>query len=193
MHALILAPLRNGAGVLTFLLHPTQGRMEGISKTVLVVGSMASAMLLASMAAVLTAVLGFGKPRTVTLVGAGDIAGCDSRPTAKRQGCWAKYLEPFSPSATTSTPTAPARSSATATIPHGASTRSARGPRSATKTITPPGRSPTSITSDGVLGSPVEATTPTIEGPGTSWPSTATARRSVGVTGHHRAHRSGAR
>ena len=48
-------------------------------KTVLVVGSMASAMLLACMAAALTAVPGVGQPRTATLVGAGDIAGCDFR------------------------------------------------------------------------------------------------------------------
>jgi hypothetical protein len=63
--------------------------MEGMSKTVLGVGSMVSAMLLASMAAVLTAVPGVGQPRTVTLVGAGDIAGCDfkaDRKTAKLVG-----------------------------------------------------------------------------------------------------------
>src|SRR5215216_5636838 len=41
--------------------------MEGMNKTVLVIGSMVSAMVLACMATVLTA----------TLVGAGDIAGCD--------------------------------------------------------------------------------------------------------------------
>jgi hypothetical protein len=48
-------------------------------KSVLVVGSMVSAMLLACMAAALTAVPGVGQPRTATLVGAGDIAGCDYR------------------------------------------------------------------------------------------------------------------
>ena len=49
-----------------------------MSKTILVVGAMASAMVLASMAAiVLTAKPGGGKPQMVTLVGAGDIAGCD--------------------------------------------------------------------------------------------------------------------
>jgi hypothetical protein len=51
--------------------------MEGMSKTLLVVGAMASALLLASMAALLTAVEGVGKPQTVTLVGAGDIGRCD--------------------------------------------------------------------------------------------------------------------
>src|SRR5215218_274002 len=52
--------------------------MEGMSKTILVVGAMASAMMLACMAAVLmTAVPGASKARTVTLIGAGDIAGCD--------------------------------------------------------------------------------------------------------------------
>jgi hypothetical protein len=49
-----------------------------MSKTVLVVGSLASAMVLALMAAiVLTAKPAGGKPQMVTLVGAGDIAGCD--------------------------------------------------------------------------------------------------------------------
>ncbi len=52
-------------------------------KSVLVVGAMAAAMLLACIAAVLTAVPGGGKPRTVTLVGAGDIARCDDRSDRK--------------------------------------------------------------------------------------------------------------
>jgi acid phosphatase type 7 len=63
--------------------------MEGMSKTVVVIGSIASALLLAFMATVLTAVEGGGKPRTVTLVGAGDIAGCDfkhDRKTARLVG-----------------------------------------------------------------------------------------------------------
>jgi acid phosphatase type 7 len=47
--------------------------MEGMSKTVLVVG----AMVLTCVAVVLTAVPGASKSPTVTLVGAGDIAGCD--------------------------------------------------------------------------------------------------------------------
>src|SRR5215210_8281602 len=64
--------------------------MEGMSKTVfVVVGSMASAMLLTCVAAVLTAVPGASKTPTVTLVGAGDIAGCDfkhDRKTARLVG-----------------------------------------------------------------------------------------------------------
>src|ERR687894_1590370 len=66
--------------------------MEGMSKSVFVVGAMASAMLVASMAALLTAGPGVGQtgqPRTVTLVGAGDIAGCDfkaDRKTARLVG-----------------------------------------------------------------------------------------------------------
>ncbi len=49
-----------------------------MSKTVFIVaGSMASAMLLTCVAVVLTAVPGASKTPTVTLVGAGDIAGCD--------------------------------------------------------------------------------------------------------------------
>src|SRR5215203_1968211 len=56
--------------------------MEGMSKTV-VIGSMASAMLLASIAALLTAVEGASKPQTVTLVGAGDIGRCDDRSDRK--------------------------------------------------------------------------------------------------------------
>jgi hypothetical protein len=57
--------------------------MEGMSKTVFVVGAMASAMLRASMAALLTAVEGVGQPQTVTLVGAGDIGRCDDRSDTK--------------------------------------------------------------------------------------------------------------
>jgi hypothetical protein len=63
--------------------------MEGMSKIVLVVGAMASAMVLASMAALLTASPSGGKARTVTLVGAGDIAGCNfkaDRKTARLVG-----------------------------------------------------------------------------------------------------------
>jgi hypothetical protein len=54
-----------------------------MSKTVPVVGSMASAMLLACMVAVLTAVPGTSKTQTVTLVGAGDIAECSPDNNAK--------------------------------------------------------------------------------------------------------------
>ncbi len=63
-----------------------------MSKIVLAVGAMVSAMVLAGMAALLTAVPGVGQtgqPRTVTLVGAGDIAGCDfkaDRKTARLVG-----------------------------------------------------------------------------------------------------------
>jgi len=57
--------------------------MKGMSKTVLVVGSMASAMLLACMVAVLTAVPGASQTQTVTLVGAGDIAECSPDNNAK--------------------------------------------------------------------------------------------------------------
>jgi acid phosphatase type 7 len=53
------------------------------SKIVLAVGAMAAAMLVACMAALLTAVPTTGKPRTVTLVGAGDIAGCDFKTDTK--------------------------------------------------------------------------------------------------------------
>jgi acid phosphatase type 7 len=63
--------------------------MEGMSKTVLVGGSMAAAMVLACMAALLMATPGVGQTRTVTLVGAGDIAGCDfkqDRKTARLLG-----------------------------------------------------------------------------------------------------------
>jgi hypothetical protein len=57
--------------------------MKGMSKSVLVVGSMVSAMLLACMVAVLTAVPGVGKTQTVTLIGAGDIAECSPDNNAK--------------------------------------------------------------------------------------------------------------
>src|SRR5918999_4028206 len=50
--------------------------MKGMRKAVLVVVAMASAMVLACMLAVLTAVPGASQTQTVTLVGAGDIAEC---------------------------------------------------------------------------------------------------------------------
>src|SRR5215217_2567589 len=75
---------------------PPRIREDGMSKTILVIGAMVSAILLARMAAALSATPGGGKPRTVTLVGAGDIAGCDFKPDRKTQGFWAKYREPSS-------------------------------------------------------------------------------------------------
>jgi acid phosphatase type 7 len=48
-----------------------------MAKTVLVVGTMALAMLLACVASAQTTVPSASQARTVTLVGAGDIAGCD--------------------------------------------------------------------------------------------------------------------
>ena len=50
-----------------------------MSKSVLAVGAMASAMVLASMAAVLTEAQAAGQRRTVTLVGAGDINSCNEK------------------------------------------------------------------------------------------------------------------
>src|SRR5215211_1710788 len=63
--------------------------MAGMSKTILTLGAMGTAMVLACLAAVLTAVPGASQARTVTLVGAGDIAGCDfkqDRKTARLLG-----------------------------------------------------------------------------------------------------------
>src|SRR5215212_11457841 len=57
--------------------------MEGMRKTVLVVESMGTAMVLACLAAGLMAVPGASKTQTVTLVGAGDIAECDSKHDSK--------------------------------------------------------------------------------------------------------------
>ncbi|HZC83130.1 MAG TPA: hypothetical protein VE194_01790 [Rubrobacter sp.] len=67
-----------------------------MSKTVLVISSMAAAMLLACIVAVLKATPGASKARTVTLVGAGELQNASSTKTAKRQGFWAKYREPSS-------------------------------------------------------------------------------------------------
>jgi hypothetical protein len=135
-----------------------------MSKTVVVIGSMASAMVLACMAAVLTAVPGATQTQMVTLVGAGDIAGCDFKADRKT----ARLLGRISGTVfTLGDNVYPEHNSASATTAPGASTRSARGPRLATKTTTPPGRSPISITSDGVRGRPPEATTPTTWAPGT--------------------------
>src|SRR5215212_7073238 len=55
----------------------------GMNKTVLAVGAIASAMLLACMAAGLTAAPGASQTQTVTLVGAGDIAECSPDNNAK--------------------------------------------------------------------------------------------------------------
>jgi acid phosphatase type 7 len=57
--------------------------MKGMSKTALVVGAMASAMVLACIVAVLTATPGASQAQTVTLVGAGDIAECSPHNDAK--------------------------------------------------------------------------------------------------------------
>jgi acid phosphatase type 7 len=58
--------------------------MERMSKSVpLVVVAMSSAMLLACIAALLTALPGASKMRSVTLVGAGDIGRCDDRSDRK--------------------------------------------------------------------------------------------------------------
>jgi hypothetical protein len=54
-----------------------------MSKIIVAVGAMATALLLACMAAVLTATPGASQTRTVTLVGAGDIAGCDQKADSK--------------------------------------------------------------------------------------------------------------
>ena len=54
-----------------------------MSKTVLVVGAIASALLLACMAVLLTATPGASQTQTVTLVGAGDIAECSPHNNAK--------------------------------------------------------------------------------------------------------------
>ena len=54
-----------------------------MSKIVLTVCAMASAMLLACTAAVLTATPGASQTKTVTLVGAGDIAECSPDNNAK--------------------------------------------------------------------------------------------------------------
>ena len=85
MHAVIIAPLRNGGSHFSPPPHTREDGGDG--KTVFVVGSIAAAMLLACMAVVLTAVP--GASQMVTLVGAGDIAGCDfkaDRKTAKLLG-----------------------------------------------------------------------------------------------------------
>jgi hypothetical protein len=79
LHAGILARYVTGWRLSLFAIAPPRGKAEGIRKTAFAVGTMASAMLLACAAAALTAMPSFGKARTVTLVGAGDIARCDDR------------------------------------------------------------------------------------------------------------------
>jgi acid phosphatase type 7 len=57
--------------------------MEGMSKIVVAVGAMATALLLACMAGLLTAGPSASQTRTVTLVGAGDIGRCGDRSDSK--------------------------------------------------------------------------------------------------------------
>src|SRR5215208_4680625 len=143
--------------------------MEGMSKTILTLGAMGTAMVLACLAAVLTAVPGASQARTVTLVGAGDIAGCDFKQDRKTARLLGKISGTVFTLGDSVYPDGTRAQFSDCYDPTWAPTRSAPGLRRATKTTQPQGRKPTSITSDGVRGSPAEATTPTIEEPGTSW------------------------
>lgn len=74
----------------TFVLRPMEkGARRKMKKTVSLLSTMTLAVLLACVAAGLTAGPGIGRTAAVTLVGAGDIAGCaeeDSRATARLLG-----------------------------------------------------------------------------------------------------------
>jgi acid phosphatase type 7 len=159
--------------------------MEGMSKTVPVIGSMAAALLLAFMATVLTATPGVGKPRTVTLVGAGDIAGCDFKQDRKT----ASLLSRIGGTVFTLGDSA---------YPEGtrAQFRNCYHPtwgKYKKRTRPTPGNHEYDTSSGAKpyfnyfrwrAGKPSRGYYSYDRGPGTSWPSTATARRSVGVTGH---------
>jgi hypothetical protein len=123
------------------------------------------------MAALLTATPGGGKPRTVTLVGAGDIAGCDfkaDRKTARLVGRIGGTVFTLGDNAYQNGTRKQFRNCYRSHLGHLQQAHQAlpRRPRP----HKPQGRSPTSITSDGVRASPAEATTLTIGDPGTSWP-----------------------
>ena len=153
-----------------------------MSKIVVAVGAMACAMLLVSMAAVLTAVEGAGTPRTVTLVGAGDIAQCDEKSDRKTARLLGKIGGTVFTLGDHAYPDGTRAQFRDCYDPTWGKYKKRTRPSVGNHDYHTAGRSPTSITSDGGRGGP-GATTPTIGEPGTSWSSTATARRSVGVTG----------
>src|SRR4028118_883418 len=72
----MMRPLRDREGDTLPLLRRIKGGCTGMRKSVSLLASMALAVLVACVAAALTAVPGSGQTRTVTLVGAGDIASC---------------------------------------------------------------------------------------------------------------------
>ena len=111
-----------------------------MGKTVIVVGTMALAMLLACVASAQTAVPSASRARTVTLVGAGDIAGCDfsaDYATAKLLGRIPGTVFTLGDNVYPSGSRAQFRD---CYGPPGASTRSAPSPRRATKTTNPRGQ-----------------------------------------------------
>ena len=130
-------------------------------KTVLVVGSMASAMLLACMAAVLTAVPGVGKTRTVTLVGAGDIARCDDRSDRNTARLLGKIRGTVFTLGDNAYPDGTRAQFRDCYDPTWGKYKKRTKPAVGNHEYHTAGRSPTSTTSEGAPGSPAEATTPT--------------------------------
>ena len=152
-----------------FILHAAQGRMDGMSKIAIIVSAMASAMLLACLATVLTAVAG-GKPQTVTLVGAGDIAGCEFKPdrkTARLVGNIAGTVFTLGDNVYPEGTSAQFRNCYDLNL--GQVQRSARGPQPATRTTKPRGEALLRLLRM-AGGKPTRATTLMIAGLGTSWP-----------------------
>jgi hypothetical protein len=156
--------------------------MEGMSKTILVVGAMASAMLVASMAALLTATPGVGKPQTVTLLGAGDIAGCDFKADRKTARLVGKIPGTIFTLGDNVYPEGTSEQYQNCYDPTWGTYKKRTRPSVGNHEYdTSSGAKPYFDYFGWRAGSPAEATTPTTWGPGTSWPSTATARRLVGV------------
>jgi hypothetical protein len=138
-----------------------------MSKTVLIVGAMTSAMVLACVVVGLTATPGVGKPRTVTLVGAGDIAGCDFKPDRKTARLLGKIPGTVFTLGDHAYPWGTAQTYEECYDPTWGRSRSAPSPSPATTTTTGKGQRGTSTTSARGQEAQARATTPTSGGTGT--------------------------
>ena len=138
-----------------------------MSKTVLAVSAMALAMVLACLAAVLTASPGGGKPRTVTLVGAGDIAGCDFKQDRKTARLLGKIHGTVFTLGDSAYPYGTRAQFRECYDPTWGKYKKRTRPAVGDQEYATPGANLTSITSDGVRGCQPEATTPTTWAPGT--------------------------
>jgi acid phosphatase type 7 len=141
-----------------------------MSKIVVVIGSMVSAMLLACMAARLTAAPGASQTRTVTLVGAGDIAGCDFKADRKAARLLGKIPGTVFTLGDNVYPDGTREQFRDCYDPTWGKYKKRSRPTAGDQDYATSGAKPYFDYFGWRAGSPAEATTPTIEGPGTSWP-----------------------